>query len=58
MVTTIYSEHEWFPWKFDRVPYGYWLDMGNQRKYMDWVANQLNYKEKDDWYKITVEVFK
>jgi hypothetical protein len=57
MLSDIYPEHEWVPWKF-RVNTGFWNDITNQREYMNWVGKQLNYKEMSDWYKITQEVIK
>jgi hypothetical protein len=59
MVTSVYNEYEWLPWKFSNgVPKHYWEDVNNQRKFMDWVGKQLEYKEFCDWYKITQKVRK
>jgi hypothetical protein len=44
------------PWRFSRIPNGYWDDLKNQRKFMDWAGEQLNIKDKSDWYKILVQV--
>lgn len=32
---------------------GFWEDVANQRKYLDWLARQLNIKDMDGWYKVT-----
>ncbi len=56
LISTVYSEHEWLPWRFSQVSKGYWNDMKNQRNFMDWVGKQLNYRDMEDWYKITMEV--
>ncbi len=56
LISTVYSEYKWLPWKFQHVPNGYWEDMKNQKKFMDWVGKQLNYKDMEDWYKVTKEV--
>ena len=36
-----YPTYDWLPWKFERVPRGYWSDISNQRKYMEWVSKEL-----------------
>ncbi len=56
LISTVYSEYKWLPWRFSHVPKGYWEDMKNQRNFMDWVGKQLNYNDMEDWYKVTAEV--
>ncbi len=56
LVCTIYSEYEWLPWRFAHVPEEYWNDLKNQRNFMDWAGKQINYTNKEDWYKVTKEV--
>jgi hypothetical protein len=53
----VFSEQEWLPWKFTVSPNGYWDDLKNHRKFLDWAEKQLNIKEKSDWYKISKTVF-
>ncbi len=57
LITTIFSEYEWLPWKFKCCPLHYWDDKNNHKLFMNWVANQLNVKEMNDWYKVTGKVF-
>src|SRR5687768_12088707 len=50
---SIYSSHEWIPWKFKHgVPQGYWQQMKNQRKFFDWLATILEIQTMEDWYGI------
>ena len=49
---SIYPNYEWIPWKFHQTPKNYWLNIENQRKYCDWLSNQLNIKSMEDWYKL------
>lgn len=49
---TIYPEHDWIVWKFDKVPVGYWNDMNHRRKFMDWVGSELKVKDMRGWYRI------
>jgi hypothetical protein len=56
MLSTVYPEYDWLPWKFVKCPHDYWDDLKNQRKFMDWVATQLNIKEMSDWYNVASQV--
>jgi hypothetical protein len=57
MLSETYPEFEWLPWRFDeRLPHEYWNDKNNQRSFMDWVAKQLNYNNREDWYNISHKV--
>ncbi len=56
LISNVYPEYEWLPWRFNQVPKGYWDDMKNQRNFMDWAGKQLNYTNREDWYKVTIKV--
>jgi hypothetical protein len=53
---SVYTEHDWLPWKFERISAGFWENVANQRKYLDWVASQLNIYDFSDWYKVSFKV--
>jgi len=48
-----YPNYEWLNWKFNYMPRSWWDDEKNQRIFMDWMGRQLNFKKKDDWYKLS-----
>src|SRR5690349_21566900 len=51
---SVYPHHSWMAWRFQQsVPHGYWDNMENQRKFMDWLGRELGYKKQEDWYRIT-----
>ena len=52
----LYPNYNWLPWKFENCPRNFWKDIQNQRKFLDWVGNQLNIKEMSDWYKVNPNV--
>ena len=52
ILCSLYPEHPWDIWKLDRVPTKYWENIENQRRFMDQLANQLNVKQLNDWYKV------
>jgi hypothetical protein len=58
LLSNVFPEYEWLPWKFDNCPRNYWDDVKNQKKFMDWAAEQLNIQEMGDWYKVTKRVTK
>ena len=58
MITTVYNEIDWLPWKFKTIPFNYWNDLKNQRKFLDWLASLLQIKEYKDWYKIDSKTIK
>jgi hypothetical protein len=52
----VYPHHKWLGWKFD--PNGisrYWDSKTNQKDFLDWLSNKLNFKNMEDWYSITVK---
>ena len=44
------------PWRFGKVPPGYWTDPENCRNYFDWLFNELHLKEMEGWYGISKAV--
>jgi hypothetical protein len=56
LLSAVYPEYEWLPWKFDKSPANYWEDVKNQGKFVEWAAKQLNVNEMSDWYKVTKKV--
>jgi hypothetical protein len=47
-----YPQHEWLPWRFSRVPLGYWKVVKNQRYFMDWLGKELGFTTMSDWYRV------
>ena len=56
LITTLFPEYNWLPWKFNSVPNGYWNDKENQLKFMEWLFHELNFKLMTDWYNINAKV--
>lgn len=62
----VYPEHNWMLWRFLSVPKdlciqhgqlseSFWTNQKNQRQFFDWLSIQLEYKQMDDWYSVTLE---
>jgi hypothetical protein len=56
MLTTVYPDLEWLPWKFDKCPRHYWEDLKNQRKFLNWLGKELNINNFEEWYKVNKQV--
>ena len=56
LITDIYQDYDWLPWKFNRLSIDFWKDDKFARRYLDWLANELNIKSMDDWYNISIKV--
>ncbi len=59
-LSSVHPKHEWLPWKFQHepVPKGFWGDLSNQRKFIEWATIELEIKEMNDWYKVILSVIK
>ena len=44
------------PWLSARVPLNYWEDINNQKKYLNWLAKELNVEKLEDWYNVVLKV--
>ena len=51
----VYPQHHWLPWKFNKLPLGYWEDIRNQKEFMDWLSEDLKIKDLKDWYKVSLK---
>lgn len=55
MITSVFSEHQWLPWKFQRVSAGFWDDENNRKQTLEWLKGELGIKQAEDWYSVTRE---
>ena len=71
LLETIYPEINWIeieknhfnsdnPWKNEikRLPPGFWNDIDNQRKFLDYVAKKMNITKNEDWVNINTDKIK
>ena len=56
LLQNVYPDYTWLPWKFAQTPKHYWDLVQNQRKFMDWIGNNLGIKNMSDWYNIPKKV--
>ena len=55
ILSTVYPEHTWLPWKFDQSK-TYWSDSSNWKQVLEFIGQELNIKEMNDWSQIKTEV--
>lgn len=52
MTIAIQTDHTWSGWRFSgRTPPEFWNNKDNQKQWIQHLANQLNIKQLEDWYK-------
>jgi hypothetical protein len=56
LLSNIFPEHEWFPWKFSKIPRNTWQDPKNIRDFLNWAEKALRIKDPSDWYKVSRKV--
>jgi len=48
--------YSWEPWRFERVPRGYWSSQpAHLKMYFDWAAKELGISLLEDWYKVSTK---
>ena len=58
IVSTVYPQYKWLPWRFSNKKKSFWLDSENWKWFMQFAAKELNLNEMNDWYNVTSEVKK
>ena len=53
LLSTLYPEYEWLPWKFKLCPKNFWNNEKNKLWFMNWAGKQLGIKDLNDWNKIS-----
>ena len=56
MIASMIPNVKWLRWKFN-VPKKYWTVKENQILYLNWLGDQLGFKNYEDWYNITMKVY-
>ena len=58
LLVTVYPdiEQEIPPWRFHDLPPKFWNNKENHKKFINYLAKELNIKTQEDWYHVTNEV--
>jgi very-short-patch-repair endonuclease len=57
ILSTLYPEVKWIPWKFKQVPKDFWNNTNNHKLYIEWLYKELNFNCMEDWYTVSMETF-
>eukprot|EP01114_Cavostelium_apophysatum_P000432 TRINITY_DN10397_c0_g1_i2.p1 TRINITY_DN10397_c0_g1~~TRINITY_DN10397_c0_g1_i2.p1 ORF type:complete len:506 (+),score=124.86 TRINITY_DN10397_c0_g1_i2:145-1662(+) len=57
VLMSLYPQHDWKMWNFKKTPSGFWSNKSNHRKFMDHLAEKLNFQTFDDWYEVSTSQF-
>ncbi len=49
-----YPDFEWKEWLFQSAPVGFWNKLENRLRYLEWLGEELGFKEIEDWYGLMV----
>lgn len=52
-----FPEHKWQPWKFQRVPSGFWAELQNRKIFCAHLAEVKGFTSIDDWYNVDIDDF-
>jgi len=50
LIGDLFPECKWIPWKFKNVPHGFWSCPENRQLYFNWLQNELQLKNEEEWY--------
>ena len=53
MLSAVFPQHEWLPWKFSKPSAGYWDNTQNKMNFLAWASNKLNIRNLGDWYNVS-----
>lgn len=53
VLRAVFPEYDWKEWLFATLPNQFWADPDNVMAYMEWLGEQLDFKEPEDWYQVT-----
>ena len=56
ILSNVFPEFAWLPWKFTRAKVNFWSDPINWRPFMKQIAKELNVHEPYHWYRIKAKV--
>jgi hypothetical protein len=47
-----FPRHQWKEWMFSRVPFGFWDNPANRKRYVRWLGRELRIKSPKDWCRV------
>ena len=56
LLSTLFPEYKWLPWKFHYTPKKYWKDRNNVKQFLEWAGKELDILDFNDWHKKSIKV--
>lgn len=53
LLSAVFPDFEWQPWKFSFSPKNIWEDEKNVKGFFDWAGKQLGIKSINDWTEVS-----
>ncbi len=57
LVKDNFPGYDWHEWLFNTTPSGFWDDVTNQRRYLEWLGRKLGCEKPEDWYQVRAAAF-
>lgn len=57
-LSSSYAEYEWQPWFYEECGIEFWKDKQNQRKFLDWFAEENSIESQREWLQLIEEDIK
>lgn len=57
LLSTVYPEQIWLPWRFESTPKLFWDQELNCKNFLNQISFHFKIKNLSDWYKIDQKVF-
>jgi hypothetical protein len=51
-VMDLIPRRNWYEWRFNRVPPGFWKKAENRRRYMHWLGKKLKFRRPEEWFQV------
>lgn len=52
-VKECFPDYDWKEWLFAVVPHQFWDDPRNHYRYLEWLGQELGFRRREDWYRVT-----
>jgi hypothetical protein len=56
LLSSVYPDFQWLPWKFNLTPLEFWTNPENSKKFLEWAKPILNVNKDEDWYNVSNKV--
>jgi hypothetical protein len=54
----LFPEHDWKEWLFDKAPQKFWQSAQNQKRFLEWLGEDLGISSFEEWYNVGLNAVK